>query len=95
MDAILFQLKRLDENQADAENRWRAAAYDIWQLQPNADNTFCSQEGHLLILDGSASPALAKAIDFASNRQLSYTITFFEKATTWNYDPPSTPPARV
>jgi hypothetical protein len=99
MNAILFQLTKLPENQTDKQRKWQAAAYEISKsdtdIPANTGNMFCFHEGCILILDGSASPALAKAIISAEQRQLSYTITFFEKATTWNYDPPSTPPARV
>ena len=87
MKAILFQLKKLDASQTLDEAKWRAAETEIWQLQTNAETIFCGQGGCLLIRDGSASPLLAKAINSAASRSLTYSLTFFDVSVEWNYDP--------
>src|SRR5271169_107833 len=88
MHAILFQLTKLGVEQESEQRKWEVAAYEIEQLQPKTGTTSRSLKGVLLILDGSESPLLSKAINLAVNCRLSYTITFFEKGTVWNYDPP-------
>jgi hypothetical protein len=87
MNAILFQLKKLNENQSADQGKWHAAKEEIWQLQTTAENIFCGREGYLLIRDGNASPLLAKAISSAASRNLAYSLTFFDGSTEWNFDP--------
>jgi hypothetical protein len=89
MHAILFRLNKPNESQPDAQRRWDTVAYDIERLLPKTGNISCSLRGCILILGGSDSPILSTAINHAVNHKLAYTLTFFEKATVWNYDPPT------
>jgi hypothetical protein len=89
VQAILFQLKKLGVEQESERRKWESAAYEIEQLQPKTGTASHSLKGVLLILDGNESPLLSKAINHAASRHLSYSLTFFEKATVWNYDPPT------
>jgi hypothetical protein len=77
MDAILFQLKKPLETKQEDQRRFDSALFEITG----------NYEGTLLILSGKDSPQLGKAIQIAVARGLPYTLTFFEKATNWNYDP--------
>jgi hypothetical protein len=89
MNAILIQLKKPNDATSPAHENWLKAINEFSGISPSKENVLLNPLGCLLSLDGDASPDLAKAITVAVKWKIPYKITFFEKATEWNYSPPA------
>jgi hypothetical protein len=88
MNAILIQLEKPVGGTEPENENWRKAITEFSGISPNKENVLLNPLGCLLSLDGDASPDLATAITVAVKYKIAYKITFFEKATEWNHDPP-------
>jgi hypothetical protein len=86
MNAILLQLTKPAQKTGREYESWQRAASDLANFSSKADNSMCDREGRLVILDADASDVLGRSIASAATCGVSYKITFFEKASEWNYE---------